>query len=219
MVTDTDREEIKVVLSKMKNGKLTGPDEIQEEVWKCLWEFVVDMLWDLMKKIHRMWRDSFLIPIFKEKGDVQNYNNYKAIKVLPHTMKLWERIIECKIKEETEIGGEQFGFMPGRSTTDALIALKQLMEKYREGQKESHTRPGPSKKTFEKKMDVAEMRMLRWMAGITTLDRVRDDLVLGTTKVTEVSKKIQEKRLLVWACKEERPGVCWEEVVGDGCSR
>ena len=53
----------------------------------------------------------------------------------------------------------------------------------------------PMKKTYERKMDVVEMRMLRWMTGITRLDRIRNDLVRGTTKVTEVSKKIQEKRL------------------------
>ncbi|XP_068226378.1 uncharacterized protein [Palaemon carinicauda] len=51
------------------------------------------------------------------------------------------------------------------------------------------------KKIFEKKMDVAEMRMLRWMVGTTRLDKVRNDLVRVTTKVTEVSKKIQGKRL------------------------
>ena len=28
--------------------------------------------------------------------------------------------------------------MPGRGTTDAMFALKMLMEKYREGQKELH---------------------------------------------------------------------------------
>ncbi|XP_068224424.1 uncharacterized protein [Palaemon carinicauda] len=44
MVRDIDREEIKVDLIKMKNGKATRPDEIPVEVWKCLGEFGVDML-------------------------------------------------------------------------------------------------------------------------------------------------------------------------------
>ncbi|XP_068209258.1 uncharacterized protein [Palaemon carinicauda] len=51
MVRDIDREEIKVAFSKMKKRIATGPDEIPVEVWKCLGEFGVDMLWDLMKKI------------------------------------------------------------------------------------------------------------------------------------------------------------------------
>ncbi|XP_068215886.1 uncharacterized protein [Palaemon carinicauda] len=50
-------------------------------------------------------------------------------------------------------------------------------------------------KIFEKKMNVVEMRKLRRMAGITRPDKARNDLVRVTTKVTEVSKKIQEERL------------------------
>ena len=33
---------------------------------------------------------------------------------------------------------QQYGFMAGKSTTDGLFALRVLMEKYREGQKELH---------------------------------------------------------------------------------
>ena len=35
----------------------------------------------------------------------------------------------------------------------------------------------------EKKLDVAEMRMLRWMSGVTKLDRIRNERIRGTTKV------------------------------------
>ena len=40
-------------------------------------------------------------------------------------------MIEC-----TDIHESQFGFMPGRSTTDAIFILKQTIEQYREGQKD-----------------------------------------------------------------------------------
>ena len=53
----------------------------------------------------------------------------------------------------------------------------------------------PIKKTEEKKLDVAEMKMLRWMAGVTRMDRVRNKYIRGTLKVVEVSKKVQEGRL------------------------
>ena len=51
------------------------------------------------------------------------------------------------------------------------------------------------KKAQEKKLDVAEMRMLRWMSGVTNLDRIRNERIRGTTKVGEISKKVQESRL------------------------
>ena len=37
-----------------------------------------------------------------------------------------------------EICEQQYGFMPGKSTTDAIFSLRMLMEKFREGQSELH---------------------------------------------------------------------------------
>ena len=39
------------------------------------------------------------------------------------------------------------------------------------------------KKAQEKKLDVAEIRMLRWTSGVTKLDRIRNERIRGTTKV------------------------------------
>ena len=52
-------------------------------------------------------------------------------------------MIDRRLREETSIGEEQFGFMPGRGTTDgaptdAIFPARQVMEKYREMQKELH---------------------------------------------------------------------------------
>ena len=37
--------------------------------------------------------------------------------------------------------------------------------------------------------------MLRWMSGVTKLDRIRNEIIRGTTKVGEIAKKVQESRL------------------------
>ena len=37
------------------------------------------------------------------------------------------------------------------------------------------------KRAQEKKSDVAEMRMLRWMSGVTKLDRIRNERIRGAT--------------------------------------
>ena len=39
------------------------------------------------------------------------------------------------------------------------------------------------------------MRMLRWISGVTKLYRIRNERIRGTTKVGEISKKVQESRL------------------------
>ena len=37
--------------------------------------------------------------------------------------------------------------------------------------------------------------MLRWMCGVTKLDRIRNERIRGATKVGETSKRVQESRL------------------------
>ena len=51
------------------------------------------------------------------------------------------------------------------------------------------------KKGLDKKLDVAEMRMLRWMCGVTKLGKVIHERIGGTTRVGEIAKKVQERRL------------------------
>ncbi|KAI5751754.1 hypothetical protein M8J77_010552 [Diaphorina citri] len=52
-----------------------------------------------------------------------------------------------------------------------------------------------SKKVHEKRLEVAEMRMLRWSLGVTRMDRIRNEVIRNKIKVTEVTKKTQERRL------------------------
>ena len=52
-------------------------------------------------------------------------------------------------------------------------------------------------KAQEKKLEFAEMRMLRWMCGVTKLDKIRNERIRETTKVGEITKKVQG-RMLKW---------------------
>ncbi|KAK3567883.1 hypothetical protein QTP86_027321, partial [Hemibagrus guttatus] len=138
------KDEVRKALKRMKSGKAVGPDDIPVEVWKCLGEAAVEFLASLFNRVlesERMpevWRRSVLVPIFKNKGDVQSCSNYRGIKLMSHTMKVWERVVEARLRQVVEICEQQYGFMPRKSTTDAIFALRILMEKYRDGQKELH---------------------------------------------------------------------------------
>ncbi|XP_070050708.1 uncharacterized protein [Nicotiana tomentosiformis] len=48
-----------------------------------------------MKKMPKVWRWSTMIPLNKKKGDIKNCNNYRGIKLMSHTMKVWEGEEEC----------------------------------------------------------------------------------------------------------------------------
>ena len=46
----------------------------------------------------------------------------------------------------------------------------------------------------EARLEVNEMRMLRWVCGVTRRDKIRNEYIRGTIIVAQVSKKITEKR-------------------------
>ena len=53
------------------------------------------------------------------------------------------------------------------------------------------------------------------MRGVTKLDKIRNERIRGTTKVGEITKKVQEKKVeVVWAFDEKRGVLRREE--GDG---
>ena len=78
------------------------------------------------------WRRSILVPIYKNKGDIQSCTNYRGIRLMSHTIKLWERVIEHRVRVITRVSLNQFGFMPERSTMNAIFLIKQVMKRYRE---------------------------------------------------------------------------------------
>ncbi|CAH2099151.1 unnamed protein product [Euphydryas editha] len=143
-VKEVSIEEVRMAVESMKNGKAVGPDGIPAEVWKflkvdgCKWLtlFFNKLLQE--EVIPEEWCNSSLVPIFKNKGDIQDCSNYRGIKLMSHSMKIWEKVIARRMREESEITQNQFGFMPGRGTMDAIFALRQLCEKYRLAQRDLH---------------------------------------------------------------------------------
>jgi hypothetical protein len=88
--------EVNEALKRMKGGKAMGPDCIPIEVWRGLEDIAIvwlTKLFNLIFQANKMpeeWSRSILVSIFKNKGDVQSCTNYHGIKLMNHTMKLWE---------------------------------------------------------------------------------------------------------------------------------
>lgn len=94
------------------------PGGIPVELWTCLRARAMDILTSPILEIERMpkeWRRSVVIPILKNKGDVQSCSNCRGIKLMSHAIKLWERVIEARLKEELVISDS--------STVNALIVF------------------------------------------------------------------------------------------------
>jgi hypothetical protein len=140
----------------MKGGKTMGSDGIPIDVWRCLGDVAIVWLTKLFNLIFRSnkmpddWMRSILVPIFKNKGDVQSCTNYQRIKLMSHTMKLWERIIEHHLRGVTNVTENQFDFIPGRSTMEAIFLIRQLMERCREQKKDMYMVFIDQEKTYDK---------------------------------------------------------------------
>ena len=143
-VDDIYVEEVRTGLRKMKKGKAQGPDDVPVEVWIGLEnegvEFLVNFSNRLLQgeKMPDECRRSVLVSLYKGKADIKECGNYRGIKLMSHSMKLWERVIEARIRKEVTIDKQQFGFMPGRSTTDGIFFLRMLLKKWIERQKAVH---------------------------------------------------------------------------------
>ena len=92
-------EEIRNHRTKMKGNKASGPDLIPIEVWKKMGEQGIVCLEKVLNEaitsgIPSSWRLSELTPLFKGKGSILECSNYRGIKLISHTLKLLERIID-----------------------------------------------------------------------------------------------------------------------------
>ena len=85
--------EVREALKIMKGGKAMGPDGITIKVCRCLRDIAIVWLTKMFNNIFRSnkmpeeWRN-ILVPIYKNKGDIQSCTNYRGIKLMSHTMKL-----------------------------------------------------------------------------------------------------------------------------------
>ena len=62
--------------------------------------------------------------------------SYRGIKLLDQVMKVFERVMESKIRSTVSINAMQFGFSPRKGTTDLIFIIRQVQEKFLEKKKE-----------------------------------------------------------------------------------
>ena len=87
----------------MGRNKACGPDDLSIEAIMVVAEMKPELLTYILQRIMSngipdSWKKRKLIPIFKNKGDILECNNYGGIKLMSHFMKLGERIIEARLK-------------------------------------------------------------------------------------------------------------------------
>ena len=53
-------------------------------------------------------------------------------------MKVWERMVEMGMRKDVFISENEFGFMPGQLTTEAIHLVRRLLEQYRDKKRLTH---------------------------------------------------------------------------------
>ena len=120
----------------MSLGKAAGPSGIIAEMIKPTGDVGVSLIRELIEaiiyegKIPTDWQESYIVSLYKGKGDALDRGNYRGLKLIDHVFKVLERVVESLIRKRVEISDMQFGFMAGRGTTDAIFILRQLQEKH-----------------------------------------------------------------------------------------
>ena len=81
-------------------------------------------------KVQTDWEQSFIVCLYKGNGDALDGGYYRGLKLTEQAMKILERIVDGLIRQVVSIDDSQFGFVPGRGTTDATFVVRHLQEKY-----------------------------------------------------------------------------------------
>ena len=130
--------DLQKVVKRMKSGKSTGGDQIHAEFWKVLAGHdgameellsLCNMCWS-DKSMPEAWKHSTVVTLFK-KGDTSLPSNYRPISLLCVAYKVIASLLLDRLKAggtERRIHQSQYGFRPGRGTTDALFLARRIID-------------------------------------------------------------------------------------------
>ena len=130
---------VKKAISQMKVGKAPGPSGIVVEMIRAAGDMGASMIPDLAAAIIRDckvpsdWEQSFIVCLYKGKVDALDRGYYHGLKLTEQVMK-----VDGLIRQVVSIDDSQFGFVPGRGTTDAIFVIRQLQEMYLAANKTLH---------------------------------------------------------------------------------
>ena len=131
-------EEITKAIKSLKNGKAAGLDKITNEYIKSSSEALMTLYHRLFNKIFdtgfvpESWLIGCILPIFKNKGDTTDPQNYRPITILSCIGKLFTAVLNNRLSVYLEnnnlINENQAGFRKQHSTVDHIFVIQILAE-------------------------------------------------------------------------------------------
>ena len=138
--------EIQNHITSLKNNKSPGEDYILNEFIKYCPKELITVIVNLFNIIldtgiiPSQWTIGVIKPLYKNKGNINDVNNYRGITLLSCIGKLFTSILNSRLyiylTSKNLLGNEQAGFRPKHSTLDHIFALHILSRFYIESNKQ-----------------------------------------------------------------------------------
>ena len=134
--TEISIDETVRAIKCMRSGLAPSDDNLPAEIFKSTgmsgarWlSYVCNIAWK-QEKIPNDWGKAIIGPIYK-KIENSECGNYMGISVLSHAGKMYERILEQRLraKVEKKLGEWQHGFRPNKRAIDLIFSMKIILEK------------------------------------------------------------------------------------------
>lgn len=130
-------EEITRAINTLKNNKAPGEYAINTEILKAGGDIMVNTIHELITELWEKevipedWKEAIVLPIHK-KGDKLDCRNYRGISLINCVYKIFSKLLLIRLESYSNsfIEEHQAGFLKGRSTTDQIYIVKQLIAKY-----------------------------------------------------------------------------------------
>ncbi|GFS04399.1 RNA-directed DNA polymerase from mobile element jockey-like [Elysia marginata] len=131
--------EVESALHHMRNGKVSGIDNISKEMLQAMGDFGINIVTEMCNKMYHNThipedlRTSIFILLPKKQRAVE-CSDFRTISLMCHTLKLLLTIILRRISDKINkvVGREQAGFRKNSGTREAIFCLRNLTEKYLE---------------------------------------------------------------------------------------
>jgi len=138
--------DIEMAVQSMNNNKSPGIDNIPTDLYKKGGGLLLNKIHSLIKGIWREekmptdWTKNIIVPKYKNRGDKLQCKNYRGISLLCTVYKILTTVINNRLIKYTDsiIGEYQAGFRTGKSTTDQIFTVNNLLEKAWEHNVEIH---------------------------------------------------------------------------------
>jgi Reverse transcriptase (RNA-dependent DNA polymerase)/Endonuclease-reverse transcriptase len=122
------RTELEYLYPLMKNNKAAGTDNIFNENLKTVFPHILPQIQNFLNNCleqsltPKQWKESKLKMLYKGKGDREDVNSYRGISIGNSLFNLLDKIMYYRILKafEEHIPANQFGFLPYRSTLQAI---------------------------------------------------------------------------------------------------